>query len=302
MSFEADFNKIGPAIRDLRKLKGLTQKALCENGVIISQAQLSRIENGNTYGLWDKIFLIAERLGIDVNYFFEIAKNSDSEFVLGVKNNVRKLVEKREYKTVYKLIKSHKTTPSFYKNKQNLQFLIWHEGICVFNLMNNFEDANNLFKEALNLTYTPPKYITEQELSIMNSMGVISFETSKYDLAISIYQNALREIRHAPVPIIGKVRTRIQYNLAKALSTIGNYKDSNRNCLEGIQICKSNTSYYLMGEFNYQLAFNHYYQEEYHKAKEYGQKAIQVFLVNEDQENLDRTYRAIELIDLKLQG
>ncbi|MBM7662515.1 transcriptional regulator with XRE-family HTH domain [Bacillus mesophilus] len=302
MAFKPDFNKIGPAIKDLRKLKGLTQKALCDNGDIISQAQLSRIENGYTYGLWDKIFLIAERLGIDVNYFFEIAKNTDSEFVLGVKNNVRELVEKREYQIVFKMIKIHKKNPSFYNNKQNLQFLIWHEGICTFHLTKDFNLSHDLFQQALDLTYTPPKYITEQELSIKNSIGVISFETGNYDLAISTYKSALKEIRHAPVPIKKKVKIRLLYNLAKALSTTGDYNESINSCSEGISICKQNTYYYLLGELYYQLAFNHFFKEQFLVAKENTQKAIQVFIVNDDEESLIRAKAALKEIEDKLKG
>lgn len=302
MSFKADFNKIGPAIRDLRKLKGLTQKKLCGDGDIISQAQLSRIENGHTYGLWDKIFLIAERLGIDANYFFEIAKDTDSEYVLGVKNKVREYVEKRDYQFVSTLIKSHKKNPSFYNSRQNLQFLIWHEGICTIHLTKDLEKANQLFNEALDLTYTPPKYITEQELSIMGSIGVISFETGNYEEAISTYLNALKELRHTPVPIDGKVKTRIQYNLAKALSSLGNFKESAQYCLDGIRVSKSNSSYYLLGEFYYQIAFNHYFRKEYVDAKVYAEKAIQVFSVNDDQENLNRTNKTLIEIEKKLQG
>jgi transcriptional regulator with XRE-family HTH domain len=302
MAFKADFNKIGPAIKDLRKLKGLTQKALCEDGNIISQAQLSRIENGYTFGLWDKIFLIAERLGIDVNYFFEIAKNTDSEFVLGVKNNVRELIEKREYQRVSKMIKIHKKNPSFYNNKQNLQFLIWHEGICSFYLIKDFNLAHQVFQDALALTYVPPKYITEQELSIMNSIGVISFETANFEMAISTYRSALKDIRHSPVPIETKVKIRLLYNLAKALSTTGEYNESINSCLDGITICKKNTYYYLLGEFYYQLAFNYFFKNEFQAAKENAQKAIQVFIVNDDTENLNRSKIALSQIEDKLQG
>jgi transcriptional regulator with XRE-family HTH domain len=302
MAFKADFNKIGPAIKDLRKLKGLTQKALCENGDIISQSQLSRIENGYTFGLWDKIFLIAERLGIDVNYFFEIAKNTDSEFVFGVKNNVRELVEKREYQIVSKMIKVHKKNPSFYNNKQNLQFLIWHEGICTFHLTKDFHLSHHLFQQALDLTYTPPKYITEQELSIKNSIGVISFETGNYELAITTYNLALKEIRHSPVPINKKVKIRLMYNLAKVLSTKGEYNKSINTCSDGISICKKNTYYYLLGEFYYQMAFNHFFKGQFVAAKENSQKAIQVFIVNDDTENLNRAKAALKEIEDKLQG
>ncbi|WP_456277492.1 helix-turn-helix domain-containing protein [Bacillus sp. AK128] len=300
MSFKADFNKIGPAIKDLRKLKGLTQKDLCDDGKIISQAQLSRIENGYTYGLWDKIFLIGERMGIDSNYFFEIAKNTDTEFVFGAKNNVRELVERREYDQVSKIIRLHKKNPAFYNNKQNLQFLIWHDGICTFQLTKDFNLAHQIFQEALNLTYTPPKYITEQELSIMNSIGVISFESTNYDLATSTYKTALKEIRHSPVVINIKVKIRLLYNLAKVSSTVGEYEESVNCCIDGINICKRNSYYYLLGEFYYQLGVNYFFKEEYSSSKETILKAIKVFDVNDDSENLNRSYKALEEIEKKL--
>jgi transcriptional regulator with XRE-family HTH domain len=300
MSFQTDFNRIGPAIRDLRQLKGLTQKELCEG--ICSQARLSELENGNVYGLWDKIFLLAERLGIDVNYFFEITKNYETEFVAGVKDRVRELVEKRDYLSVSRMVKNHKNNPSFSKNKQNLQFLIWHEGICSFNLTKQFDHAHELLNKSLALTYVPPKYVTEQELSIMNSIGVFCFETSKFKFAISTYQSALKEIRQTPVQIDKKVKIRILYNLSKALSKEGEYKQSNDYCLEGVSICKGNAYYYLLGEFYFQMAYNHFHKEEYIRAKENLEKAIQVFSIYDDTEYLELSRVALKEVNEKLQG
>jgi transcriptional regulator with XRE-family HTH domain len=300
MSFQTDFNRIGPAFRDLRKLKGLTQKEVCED--ICSQPTLSRLENGDVYGLWDKLFLIAERLGIEVSYFFEIAKSSETEFVAGVKDRVRALVEKRDYASVSRMIKAHKKNPSFSKNKQNLQFLIWHEGVCSFNLTKQFDHAHKILLEALTLTYIPPKFVTEQELSIMNSIGVFCFETSKFELAVSTYQSALKEIRHTPVQIDKKVKIRLLYNLSKALSKVGEYKKSNDYCLEGVTICKGNSYYYLLGEFYFQMAYNHFHEEGYIKAKEHLQKAIQVFSIYDDTEYLELSRNALEEVTEKLQG
>ena len=53
---------LGMKIRNLRKLKGLTQMALCEEEKSLSVRQLSRIENDETSPTVDTLAYIANRL------------------------------------------------------------------------------------------------------------------------------------------------------------------------------------------------------------------------------------------------
>lgn len=59
--------RIGSVMRDLRKMAGLTQQELSRD--ICTQAQISKIENGEEYPSSITLYKISKRLGVDVNYF-----------------------------------------------------------------------------------------------------------------------------------------------------------------------------------------------------------------------------------------
>ena len=62
--------KIGEFVRSLRKLAGLSQTDLAIG--ICSQAQICKIERNNEIPSALILYKIAKKLGVDVNYFFEI--------------------------------------------------------------------------------------------------------------------------------------------------------------------------------------------------------------------------------------
>lgn len=294
-----DFKRIGPAIRELRIAKGITQKKLSEG--ICTTNYLSRIESGKVYALWDKLFLFSERLGVDISYFSEIAKQSQTDFVNSVKHSIRDTLKKNDYETLIKMIKIYKKNPSFYNHNQHLQFLEWHEGICEFHYNNDFEKAYEILHQSLNLTYSPPKYVTEQELSIMNSIGVICFETSQYQLAIDTYLPALEEIRHIKTPIDKKVEIRIIYNLAKALGKLQKFEESINYCQRGIKTCKENSYNYLQGHLYNLLGYNAFHQGDLATAKENIEISIQIFKIQDDFENINRSMESLKNIEQQLQ-
>ncbi|KAA0548547.1 helix-turn-helix transcriptional regulator [Bacillus sp. BGMRC 2118] len=297
MSNDMDFRRIGPAIRELRIAKGITQKDLSEG--ICSKNYLSRLESGKVYALWDKLFLLSERLGVDISYFSEIAKYPETDFASTVKQSIRETLKKNDYKTLLKMIKLYKKHPTFSKSNNNLQFLGWHESICISQLDQDFEAARELLQHSLKLTYTPPKYVTEQELAIMNSIGVICFETAQYQLAIDTYLNALKEIRHLRTPIDKKVEIRIIYNLAKALGMTSNFKESTTYCQHGINVCKKSSYNYLLGNLYYLIGYNAFHEGNYQIAKENIEISIQLFRLYDD-DYLTKALESLKEIEQKL--
>ncbi|MBR8644357.1 helix-turn-helix transcriptional regulator [[Brevibacterium] frigoritolerans] len=54
-------------MKELRKQIGLSQEELATG--ICTQAQISKIEKGDVYPYASTLYLISQRLGVDVNYF-----------------------------------------------------------------------------------------------------------------------------------------------------------------------------------------------------------------------------------------
>jgi ribosome-binding protein aMBF1 (putative translation factor) len=62
-----EFTQIGKRIHDVRKTKGISQEDLAKG--ICSQAQISKIEKGQSHPTVKTLFLISERLEVDCYYF-----------------------------------------------------------------------------------------------------------------------------------------------------------------------------------------------------------------------------------------
>jgi transcriptional regulator with XRE-family HTH domain len=74
-----DYALIGKKIKELRKIVGLTQSELAEE--ICTQALISRIEKGDIYPSATAIYQISKKLGVDVNYFFEIGTTPRLDYI-----------------------------------------------------------------------------------------------------------------------------------------------------------------------------------------------------------------------------
>lgn len=104
-----DFKNVGKEIKDLRLGIGMSQKELCEG--ICTQAQISKIESGKVYPYADTLYLIAKKLGVDVNYFFDIASAPRLDYVQEVIRFSRKLVRYKEYEEVMRIVNVEEKKP-----------------------------------------------------------------------------------------------------------------------------------------------------------------------------------------------
>ncbi|MBV6684081.1 helix-turn-helix domain-containing protein [Bacillus sp. JRC01] len=77
-----DYSVIGKKIKELRKAIGITQGELAEG--ICTQALISRIEKGDIYPSATVLYRISQRLGVDVNYFFEIGSTERHDYIKDV--------------------------------------------------------------------------------------------------------------------------------------------------------------------------------------------------------------------------
>src|SRR5690554_6935845 len=104
----------------------MTQKELCEG--ICTQAYISKIENGSLAIAADILFMIAERLGVDVNYFYDTAAPERMDYSLEVEVQARELVIHDDYKALEQMINKEEQTPLM-KNRRFKQFILWHKAL-----------------------------------------------------------------------------------------------------------------------------------------------------------------------------
>ncbi|MGM0829965.1 MAG: helix-turn-helix domain-containing protein [Bacillota bacterium] len=270
-----DNSVIGKKIKELRKVVGLTQGELADG--ICTQALISRIEKGDIYPSATSLYQISKKLGVDVNYFFEIGTTPRLDYVKEVERQLKKLRVKLKYDEIIEIVRTEEKNPLFLKDETNLQLLYWHRGIYVNEVEQNKEEALIILEKALSLTYNKKKAISEREMNIFISMGILEFSRHNYDRAIEIYRSVNDALTYNDQLHDKSIKTRLLYNIARVLTRLGNYHESIQYCEEGIRWIIQEETLYGFAQLNYHIGYNLELQERYQEALPYLEKAAMLF-------------------------
>lgn len=273
-----DFLAIGEKIKELRKGLKLSQADLAKG--ICTQAQISKIEKGDVYPYASTLYLISQRLGVDVNYFFDIGTTPRLDYVQEVSRQLKAARRNLDYEGMRELIRAEEKNPLFSQNRRNRQLLLWHKGICEYELNHNLEKAFKLLDEAIALTFD--KVWTEKEIEIWLSKGIFFFEESRYDEALGVYLPAKAQLELLTSLTDDTIKSRLLYNTARTKTRLGHYEKSSARCKEAIDWCLERDNLYLLGELHYQIGYNFELQHEYPLAKKYMEKALIIFELQKD--------------------
>ncbi|MEC1894308.1 helix-turn-helix domain-containing protein [Cytobacillus firmus] len=278
-----DFSVIGNKIKELRRIQRITQKELAED--ICTQAQISKLENGEVIPCASTLFLISQKLGIDVNYFFNIGLTPRLDYVEEVARQLKIARRNFKYQEMEEIVEMEERNPLFYQNQKYLQLLIWHKGICLYHVHSDFERSLQALDEALALTNE--KFRTEQEMEILLSKGVVCFENNLLDEAIKIYESVYTEMKNLPQLRNYILKTKLLYNMARAFTRKGFYEKSTEICTEGIDWGIEKDNLFLLGELHYHIGYNFELSEDFRSAQEYMQKALLIFDLQKDHKYSD---------------
>ncbi|MGM0855009.1 MAG: helix-turn-helix domain-containing protein [Bacillota bacterium] len=270
-----DYSVIGKKIKELRKVVGLTQGELADG--ICTQALISRIEKGDIYPSATSLYQISKKLGVDVNYFFEIGMTPRLDYVKEVEWQLKKLRVKLQYDEIIEIVKTEEKNPLFLKDETNLQLLYWHKGIYVNEVKKDRETALMILEKALSLTYDIKKAMSEREMNILISMGILEFSRNNYEKALEIYTKVNHALKYNDQLSDKSIKTRLLYNTARVLTRLGKYQDSIEYCEEGIRWIIEEETLYGFAQLNYHIGYNLELQECFHEALPYLDKAAMLF-------------------------
>ncbi len=270
-----DYSVIGTKIRELRKVVGFTQGNLSEG--VCTQALVSRIEKGDIYPSATTLYQIALKLGVDVNYFFEIGTTPRLDYIREVEKQLRILRMNGKYDKMMEVVKTEEKNPLFYKDNEKLQLLFWHKAIYLFEIEKDPDTAFSLLQEAYELTANQKKAASEREMEILTTFGTWESILDNHEEALLYYNNVEDMMKHAEQLSDKSIKTRLFFNTARVLTRLERYEESNDYCQRAIKWWLEEEHLWGLGELHYQIGYNFELMEDYEKALLYIEKSIHMF-------------------------
>ena len=270
---------------------GLSQKDLSRN--ICTQAQISKIEKGEVLPLSSTLYLISKRLGVDVNYFFDIGSTPRLDYVDETFRQLKAARRNTDYVTIKQIVESEEKNPLFIHHKKNYQLLLWHKAIYVYEVDHHLDRALQLIDEAIDLTFDT--VYTEREIEIYISKGIFYFEDGLLDNAFTIFEKGFQVLNQIPYLQDDTIKSRLYFNTAKALTEQSKYDASIAYCKEGIDWVIQKDNLYLFAHFHYHIGYNYELQKNYSLAIPYMKDALIIFQLVKD-------YRYTQYIQDKIEN
>ncbi|MBN3522661.1 helix-turn-helix domain-containing protein [Paenibacillus apiarius] len=264
--------EIGKIIKDLRLKQGLSQQALAKG--ICTQPHISNIENGREVPSGFILYLLSKKLRVNVKCLFDIHDDSNLNYKNNIKFIVQSFMQENDYGQVLKILEDES---HLFEAPEDQQYLLWAKAISLYYFKKDLNAAFILLKTALKKTCKCLKFCSEQELTIINSIGILMSESNQNRKALRILKWTYRHIhkhyyiedRTLPIKNI--------YAFARSLSRNKDYHNCIRCCNEGIEQCLKYNSLYLFGELYYEKGLNHYFLNHFESALEDFEQAIMLF-------------------------
>jgi transcriptional regulator with XRE-family HTH domain len=274
-----DFSAVGKKIKELRKNIGLSQEELSEG--ICTQAQISKIEKGIVFPYASTLYLISQKLGVDVNYFFDIGMTPRLDYVQEVTKQLKIARREHQYKEMMEIIKIEEENPLFLQNSKNLQLLLWHKGMYISEVEKDAHKAIETMEKAIAITQSENRVYTEREIEILLSIGAI-YGKEDLEKALEIFEDIKDRLKLLPHLVDYTIKTRLLYNLARVLTRLNKMEESSDYCRSAIKWCLEKDTLYLLGQLHYQIGYNNELLGKREKAKNYMEKALIVFELQHD--------------------
>lgn len=264
--------EVGRIIKDLRLKQGLSQQALAQG--ICTQPHISNIENGREVPSGFILYLLSKKLRVNVKYLFDINNDSTIIYKNKIKLIVHSFIQENDFGQVLKILEEESY---LFEAPEDQQFLLWAKAISLYYSSKDFRSSFMMLKAALKKTCKSLKFCSEQELTIINSIGILLSESNQNRKALRILHWTYRHIhRHYYVEDRALPIKNI-YAIARSLSRNKDHQNCIHYCNKGIEQCLNYNSLYLFGEIYYEKGLNQYFLDRYQSALEDFELAIMLF-------------------------
>ncbi|KPL59586.1 tetratricopeptide repeat protein [Rossellomorea vietnamensis] len=276
-----DYSIIGTKIREMRRAIRLTQDELADG--ICTQALISRMEKGDIYPSATALYQISKKLGVDVNYFFEIGMTPCLDYIKEVERQLRKLRINHQYIEMMEMVKNEENNPLF-KDPANAQLLCWHKGIYHFEVVKDQDTAFDLLHKAFQMTADSKKVLSEIEMEILLTLGAFHFTNENYQKSLCHYSEVKTALSTAEWLQDKSIKTKLLYNMARVYTRLGNYQESIQYCQKAIKWIIKEEHMYGFAQLHYHLGYNLELIGDYEQALPYFEKAAAFFEIQNNME------------------
>jgi len=232
------YNLIGNFIKKLRIQQGMSQETLAYG--IITQANLSKLENGKLMPSKEKLEAILQRLGVDTRDDFCYYLNEDDYEKSKKCDYLQSLIKNNKNSDANILIDELKELDEF-KDGINKQFLSTCKATVMLNLEQDNKEIRRLVDEALKITLTTysidniPNYcLSYQEVILFNILSITYSNEKNYEEAIRILEKLKENLDSSKIDQLQKSKL---YLYPHILYNLSNYYGLSKKYLEAINIC-----------------------------------------------------------------
>ena len=284
---------IGDILKSFREFKNFSIAELADG--ICTEDELISFEKDKVYPRLDTIYKLAARLNMDVSYFFNVVSETTINYSTAVMLLIEKYKRERDYHAVYNIIKQEMENPLF-GTPVLTQYLKWHEGICIFYIHKDLEQAIIQLNEAISITNPYKISLTERETEILNSIGILYYENQDFKSALSSYLEALISLDKLPHILNSKVKIKVLFGLSQVFTELGRFEESLIYCQKGIDLCINEESLYCFNEFHYQMGENYVKLGQIEKGKEYFEECLHLLKIEQKTKLLEIIEKEIDKV------
>lgn len=285
---------IGERIKHFRNRRDLSRKELAKD--ICDESTLLRIEKGKQEAKVLNIQRFCEKLEIPLSYIINPLEDTDIKYINHIKKLCREFVYYDDYEALQTLIDEvEKNQKALIEKEDVKKFMNWHKAIL------SHKKENNLLKAEEELRHLIPEgnLVSETNIGIANSLGLVYHALNKKEEAIALFNKALLSIDQLAIVEDKTLYVRVGYNYAHSLYNKESYDKVICVMHTVIYHIQSNHLAYMSGRLHHMLSIAYDKLNLLAEAEEYMAQAAQFFLAKSNMFYHVKALRALSEIQFK---
>ncbi|MED4127108.1 helix-turn-helix transcriptional regulator [Shouchella miscanthi] len=266
--------EIARKVHHLRKKNALTQAELSKG--ICTQAQISNIEKGILNPSSITLFHIAQRLNVDMNYFFD-HQLEPAHCPQTTKDQIRLDAIKGEFQKVQEQLIAANLA-------QDDSFCLWHEALCAHYVDRATEEAISKLEKGYNKADT-----TSNQFFMLADLGSIYAQAGMEENAHHCFQTLLHRLdEQSPHVQYVPLYIRAYLGNAQYMFKKGEYAEAEYYCVAGEQMCLDYQVLIGLAQFFYIYGQCLVKRFQYDDARIYLKKAKKLLYIEQNRVKMDQ--------------